>query len=506
MKDIFEILKDNGIEVSEEKRKDVRKAVSNKNSLEMKSRKCYIVSIIFFWRKYMASKFKTVYVCSECGYEAPKWTGKCPKCNEWNTMSEEVVNVSRANIAQVSKVNTVSAKKLNEIVFEDEHRIRTNIPELDRVLGGGIVKGSVSLISGDPGIGKSTILLQVCKSISRELKVLYVSGEESAVQLKLRANRLGVSSDNIMIMSETDVQSVCEYINSSRPDLVMIDSIQTMKIEELSSSYGSIVQVRESANLLLGVGKSLDIPILIVGHVNKGGEIAGPKVLEHIVDTVLYFEGERNQSYRILRAVKNRFGSTNEIGVFEMTDRGLVEVENPSAMLLSGRINNVSGSAITCVIEGTRPILAEVQALVTTSGFGNPRRMSTGFDYNRMNLILAVLEKREGLYFSSLDTYLNIVGGLRLDEPAVDLAVAMALVSGVRDIPIEDDMVVFGEVGLSGEIRTIPRIIERVKEAQRLGFKKCVVPKSTVKQLTSLKDSIEIIGVSTLASAINLIR
>ena len=307
-------------------------------------------------------------------------------------------------------------------------------------------------------------------------------------------------------MAQTDVQSICAYITDNKPDIVMIDSIQTMKIEELSSSSGSVVQVRESANMLLNVGKSLDIPIIMVGHVNKGGEIAGPKVLEHIVDTVLYFEGERNQSYRILRAVKNRFGSTNEIGVFEMGEKGLIEVKNPSAMLLSGRISNVSGSAITCIIEGTRPILAEVQALVTTTNFGNPRRMATGFDYNRLNLILAVLEKREGLYFSSLDAYLNIAGGLRLDEPAVDLSVAMALVSGVRDYPIPDDMVVFGEIGLSGEVRSVPRILERVREAQRLGFNKCVVPKACLKQLESLKNSIEIIGVSNLKSAISLLR
>ncbi len=452
----------------------------------------------------MSAKTKAVYVCSNCGYEAPKWLGKCPQCNEWNTMEEEVISSTKS--PSVHKSSVAVARSINDIFVENEHRFLTNIPELDRVFGGGIVKGSVTLISGDPGIGKSTILLQICKNISRELKVLYVSGEESAVQLKLRANRLGVSSDNISIMSETDVQAICNYITTAKPDLVMIDSIQTMKIEELSSSYGSIVQVRESANLLLGTGKSLDIPILIVGHVNKGGEIAGPKVLEHIVDTVLYFEGERNQSYRIMRAVKNRFGSTNEIGVFEMTEKGLCEVENPSAMLLSGRISGVSGSAITCVIEGTRPILAEVQALVTTTGFGNPRRMATGFDYNRFNLILAVLEKREGLYFSSLDAYLNIVGGLQLDEPAVDLAVAMALVSGVRDFALPDDMVVFGEIGLSGEIRSVPRILERVREASRMGFSKCVVPKSSVKQLSSLKDDIEIIGVSTLRAAIALLK
>ena len=453
----------------------------------------------------MASKVKSVYVCTNCGFETPKWLGKCPQCNEWNTLEEEVVSTAKAPV-KAAKAGVAVAKPLSDITFENEHRLITNIPELDRVLGGGIVKGSVSLISGDPGIGKSTILLQICKNIDPTLKVLYVSGEESAVQLKLRANRLGVYTDNISIMAETDVQAICGYISTAKPDIVMIDSIQTMKIDELSSSCGSIVQVRESANMLLGTGKSLDIPVIIVGHVNKGGEIAGPKVLEHIVDTVLYFEGERNQSYRILRAVKNRFGSTNEIGVFEMTDKGLMEVENPSAMLLSGRISGVSGSAITCVIEGTRPILAEVQALVTATGFGNPRRMATGFDYNRFNLILAVLEKREGMYFSSLDAYLNIVGGLRLDEPAVDLAVAMALVSGVRDFPIPDDMVIFGEVGLSGEIRTVPRIADRVKEAQRLGFNQCVVPKACLKQLSSFRESIEIIGVPTLAAAIQLLK
>ncbi len=453
----------------------------------------------------MSSKLKNVYICSECGYESAKWMGQCPTCKSWNTLLEEVVSTAKGTAASKA-ASTVTAKPIGEISFENEHRYKTGINELDRVLGGGIVRGSVALISGDPGIGKSTILLQVCKSIEKGIRVLYVSGEESAVQLKLRANRLGVSRDDLLIMAETDVQGICEYIHTEKPDLVMIDSIQTMKISELSSSAGSIVQVRESSNMLLGTAKSLDIPIIIVGHVNKGGDIAGPKVLEHIVDTVLYFEGERNQSYRILRAVKNRYGSTNEIGVFEMTDSGLSEVENPSAMLLSGRLSGVSGSAITCVMEGTRPILAEVQALVTASGFGNPRRMSTGFDYNRLNLILAVLEKREGLFFSNLDAYLNIVGGLRLDEPAVDLAVAMALVSGVRDVAISDDTVIFGEAGLSGEIRSVPKIVERVKEAARLGFVNCVVPKSSLKQLSSLKASVNLIGVATLAEALRLIR
>lgn len=454
----------------------------------------------------MQGKYKSVFICNECGYENPKWSGKCPQCNQWNTMNEEVVSTSKATVSKATAAKAVQAVPLSDISYSNEHRISTNISELDRVLGGGIVKGSVSLISGDPGIGKSTILLQICKNISADNKVLYVSGEESQVQLKLRANRLGVDNPNLNILTETSAEAICDFIKIDKPDLIMIDSIQTMKIDELSSSAGSIVQVRETSNLFLSVGKSLDIPIIIVGHVNKGGDIAGPKVLEHIVDTVLYFEGERNQSYRILRAVKNRFGSTNEIGVFEMTEEGLMQVENPSAMLLSGRISGVSGSAITCVMEGTRPILAEVQALVTATGFGNPRRMSTGFDYNRLNLILAVLEKREGLFFSNLDAYLNIVGGLKLEEPAVDLSVAMALVSSLRDIPINDNMVIFGEVGLSGEIRTIPKIIERISEATRLGFKECVVPYASLKNLEKYEDKIRLIGVSSLSEAIALIR
>ncbi len=453
----------------------------------------------------MAQKLKSIYVCSSCGYETPKWMGKCPECNEWNTFEESILEVSKASGAPKA-AKTVSAKRIDEISVVDEHRYITNIGELDRVLGGGIVKGSVVLLSGDPGIGKSTILLQICGAIDRELNILYVSGEESSVQIKLRAKRLGINNDNLKILTVTDTQSVCEYINTEKPDLVMIDSIQTMTIDELSSSAGSIVQVRESTNLLLRTGKNLDIPIIIVGHVNKGGDIAGPKVLEHIVDTVLYFEGERNQSYRILRAIKNRFGSTNEIGVFEMNDGGLSEVENPSMMLLSGRSQNVSGSSIACIIEGTRPILAEVQALVTSTGFGNPRRMCTGYDYNRYNLMLAVLEKRNGLFFSNLDAYLNIVGGMRLDEPAADLPVALALVSALRDIPLPEDLVAFGEIGLSGEIRNVPRAALRVNEAARLGFKRCIVPKTNIKQLEGIKADIEIIPVRYLRDAIDLVR
>ncbi len=454
----------------------------------------------------MAAKSKVVYVCSECGYETAKWMGKCPSCNSWSTLEEDVrVHKTAYRVGAVS-VPTATAKPLSQIDVTDEERFVTGIKELDRVLGGGIVKGSGVLLSGDPGIGKSTILLQVCNALQNQIDILYVSGEESATQIKMRAERIGVESDNVTVMTETDAQIISNYIISAKPSIVMIDSIQTMQIGELSSTAGSIVQVRECTNLLLRTCKSLNIPIFIVGHVNKGGDIAGPKVMEHIVDTVLYFEGERNQSYRILRAIKNRFGSTNEIGVFEMSEAGLREVENPSAMLLSGRLTDVSGACITCVIEGTRPILAEVQGLVTTTGFGNPRRTATGYDYNRLNLLLAVLEKRMGLYFSNLDTYVNIVGGMRLDEPAADLAVAMALVSGLRDIAIDEHTIAFGEIGLSGEIRTVPRAEARVNEAARLGFTKCILPRACLKQITNCPSSIELVGVSNLGQALSVIR
>ena len=455
----------------------------------------------------MSGKSKVVYVCSECGYETSKWMGKCPSCNAWSTLEEDVrIPQKTSSAVGAKRIHTAAAKALSQIDSSCEERYIIGIKELDRVLGGGIVKGSVTLLSGDPGIGKSTILLQICNAIQIRLNVLYVSGEESANQIKMRANRLGVISDNITVMTETDAEIVNEYILSQKPDLVMIDSIQTMNIGSLSSSSGSIVQVRECANLFQRTCKSLEIPIIIVGHVNKGGDIAGPKVMEHIVDTVLYFEGERNQSYRILRAIKNRFGSTNEIGVFEMTESGLSEVENPSAMLLSGRLTDVSGGCITCVIEGTRPILAEVQGLVTTTGFGNARRMATGYDYNRLNLMLAVLEKRLGLYFSNLDTYLNIVGGMRLDEPAADLAVCMSLVSGLRDIPIDQNTIAFGEVGLSGEIRSVPRAQSRITEAARIGFKRCIMPKANLKNITNCPSTIELIGVSNLSQAIAYIK
>lgn len=451
----------------------------------------------------MSAKSKSVYVCSECGYETAKWFGKCPGCGEWSTLQEEVrVSQSTKEVASKAKIHSIKSYNLTEIKPDNEIRYKTGMGELDRVLGGGIVKGSLVLISGDPGIGKSTILLQICQSLGKKLNILYVSGEESYNQIKLRADRLAVTSEKLYILCETDVQAISEHILSEKPDLVIIDSIQTMNFTELSSSPGSVAQVRESTNLLMRTAKSLSIPIIIVGHVNKDGNIAGPKVLEHIVDAVLYFEGERNLSFRILRAVKNRYGSTNEIGVFEMTDTGLDEVENPSEMLISGRPKNTPGTCVACVMEGSRPLLAEIQGLVTPTGFGNPRRMSNGFDYNRMAMLLAVLEKRGGYFFGNMDTYINVVGGMKLDEPALDLTIAMALVSSLKDYAIKDDVLAFGEIGLAGEIRAISHCDQRIKEAARLGFSKCIVPKHNLRTIPqNLKDSIEIIGVRTIRQA-----
>ncbi len=447
------------------------------------------------------AKIKSVYICSECGYESPKWYGKCPSCGEWNTMNEEIKEQKSTSGFSKNRVsNYAPPVQIKDISTTDEIRYKTGLSELDRVLGGGIVKGSLVLLGGDPGIGKSTILLQICEHLGKDHKILYVSGEESKRQLKLRATRLNVNNDNLYIQTQTDVELVSETIRQDKPDLVMIDSIQTMSLTELQSSPGSITQVRECTNYLMRVAKSLDIPLIIVGHVNKEGSIAGPKVLEHIVDAVLHFEGDKQMSYRILRAVKNRYGSTNEIGVFQMTDTGLVEVENPSQMLLSGRPKNVSGTCVACAMEGTRPILAEIQGLATTTGYGNPRRMSTGFDYNRMSLILAVLEKRAGYYFSNTDTYINVVGGLRLDETAVDIAVAMALVSSLKDVVIPEHAIAIGEIGLAGEIRAVNHISQRVTEAIRLGFKRIIVPYHNLKDIKVTSDS-EIIGVKNVRQA-----
>ena len=455
-----------------------------------------------------------IYVCSECGYESSRWYGKCPSCGEWNTLeeqarsSEPAASSLRASNGSAKRV-TLAASDLptpiREISTSDEQRYRTGMGELDRVLGGGIVKGSLSLLGGDPGIGKSTILLQICEYMGRSMKILYVSGEESRRQLKLRAIRLGVNSQNLYVLAETDVERVIENIRTMQPDLVMIDSIQTMCLHELSSSPGSVVQVRECTGAIMRCIKSLEIPAILVGHVNKDGAIAGPKVLEHVVDAVLYLEGDRHLSYRILRAVKNRYGSTNEIGVFDMQDNGLREVENPSLMLLSGRPVNVSGTCVACTMEGTRPILAEVQGLAASSGFGNPRRMATGFDISRMNLIIAVLEKRSGYFFANMDTYVNVVGGLKLYEPAADLAVAMALVSSLKDICVGEDVIAFGEIGLAGELRAVNHAEARIREASRLGFRRCILPYHNLQSLNLSPDEsgIQLFGVKTVRDAVN---
>ncbi len=449
------------------------------------------------------AKTKINYVCTQCGAIQPKWMGKCPDCGSWNTLTENIEEpVSRFSSSSVVSKHGCVVQKLEQINSNEEQRYLTQMQELNRVLGGGIVPGSVILLSGDPGIGKSTLLLQICQTISSDAQILYISGEESLRQIKLRAARLGVTTDHLSLSSTTNIEAVIEAIQSQKPDIVMVDSIQTMNLSALNSSSGSVTQVRECTQLLINAAKTLEIPVFIVGHVNKDGAIAGPKVMEHMVDAVLYFEGERNLSYRILRAIKNRYGSTNEIGVFEMGENGLEEVVNPSKAMLEGRPENVSGTCVACVIEGSRPILAEVQALVSKSGYAVPKRMATGFDYNRLSLILAVLEKRCGYFFGTLDAYINVVGGMKLDEPAADLPIALSLVSNLTDKVIPDDLVAFGEIGLAGEMRAVNRILIRVKEAQRLGFQRCILPKQCVAAINS-EVEIELIGVSTLSEAIS---
>ena len=448
------------------------------------------------------AKNKTVYICSQCGYESAKWYGKCPSCNEWDSLNEEQIIVAPSKARNALNHSQGKALTLSQIDSSTELRYDTGVKELNRVLGGGLVKGSLVLLCGDPGIGKSTILLQICESLSKGFSVLYVSGEESAYQIKMRAKRLGVSSEALVVMCETDAEIICEYIRTNKPDIVMIDSVQTMSISDVSSTAGSITQVRECTNLFMRTAKNNDISIFLVGHVNKDGNIAGPKVLEHIVDTVLYFEGERNLTYRILRAAKNRFGSTNEIGVFEMTNKGLIEIESPSLAMISGRPLNVSGTCVTCLIEGSRPILAEVQGLATATGFGNPRRMATGVDYNRMAMIIAILEKRAGYFLGNMDCYVNIVGGLRADEPASDLAIALSILSSFKDAVIDSSTIVFGEIGLAGEIRTVNNCEQRIRESQRLGFKKCIIPRQNIAKLSKDEfNDIEIIGVRNIREA-----
>lgn len=455
----------------------------------------------------MKEKIKTVYVCTNCGEVSPKWMGKCSSCGEWNSLVEDVIRMdspTKAGALPQAELRQIQTTGLDRISVQDEEsRILTGISELDRVLGGGIVVGSVILLGGEPGAGKSTLLLQICGKIAEQLDVLYITGEESIRQIKLRASRLGVQGSGVQVAAENDVDAICRLIEATHPGLVVIDSIQTMHTSAVASSAGSVSQVKECAAKLLAVAKSLEIPTFIVGHVNKDGAIAGPKVMEHIVDTVLYFEGDRMLPYRILRAVKNRYGSTNEIGMFDMTGRGLQEIDNPSAQLLEGRPIGVSGNCVACTMEGTRPILSEMQALITKTGFGTPRRAASGFDFNRMNLLLAVMEKRAGFYMGNLDVYINIVGGLRLDDTACDLAFCLAAVSSVLDRPVGDDVVAIGEVGLGGEIRSVNQLEQRVKEAVRIGFRRILVPKHSMSQL-NLEEypSVMITGVSYLKEAI----
>lgn len=459
----------------------------------------------------MAKGKKTVFFCQNCGHEESKWLGQCPACKEWNTFVEEKVTVSRGSTSAASEAGKERASKvvtLSSVSVEEDERIRTGIAELDRVLGGGIVQGSLVLVGGDPGIGKSTLLLQVCQRLSDAGKnVLYISGEESGKQIKLRANRMGTFSEHLYLLCETNLELIRQTIERQKPDMVVIDSIQTMYNEEVSSAPGSVSQVRESTNILMQLAKGMNISIFIVGHVTKEGTVAGPRVLEHMVDTVLYFEGDRHASYRILRGVKNRFGSTNEIGVFEMRKEGLVEVENPSEFMLSGRPEHASGSVVACAMEGTRPILMEIQALVCRSNFGMPRRTAAGLDYNRVNLLMAVLEKRAGLPLSNYDAYVNIVGGIRMNEPAADLGIVMAIASSYKNRPVPEDAIVFGEVGLSGEVRAVTMPEQRVAEARKLGFKTCIIPEVSLKALGTLDEKlgIRVVGVRSVNQVIDML-
>ena len=463
---------------------------------------------MIFSRKDTKMKEKKVYVCTECDHQAPKWTGQCPACKKWNTLVEETYQPQPQ--ATVKNQRTSILSDLSEpVLFKDMEmpeyiRTNTGIGELDRVLGGGIVSGSVILLAGEPGIGKSTLLMQICSQIGS--RVLYVSGEESKGQLKLRGQRLEIDGESTYFLTETNVDSVLEYSDKLSPEVIIIDSIQTMFDPACTSIPGSINQVKECAVKLIAKAKMKGISIVLVGHVNKEGTIAGPKILEHMVDAVLYFEGERIQSYRIIRAIKNRFGSTNEIGVFEMTDRGLTEVPSPSEMLLSGRPVGVSGSCALCVMEGTRPIIAEVQALVTPTTFPAPRRTSNGVDYNRLCLLLAVLEKRLGLKFSQCDIYVNVVSGLRLDEPSIDLAVALALISSIKDIPIPQSVLAMGEIGLAGEVRAINHIEKRLNESYRLGFDTIAIPHKSMNEKIKIPKGVSIIPIESVYDALSLFR
>lgn len=462
----------------------------------------------------MAKSRTTAFFCKECGYESAKWSGQCPSCKAWNTFVEEPV-VKEKNVKGIVNINakyheTAGVKKaapvrLSSVTAADTDRIKTDICELDRVLGGGIVEGSLVLVGGDPGIGKSTLLLQMCYNLAKNgNSVLYISGEESLGQIKLRAQRVGEASDNLMVLCETSLDTIEDVLENVKPQIVVIDSIQTMYREEVGAAPGSVSQVRETTAVLMQLAKGLNISIFIVGHVTKEGVVAGPRMLEHMVDTVLYFEGDKNAAYRILRSVKNRFGSTNEIGVFEMRQEGLAEVANPSEYMLTGRPEEASGSVVVCLLEGTRPILVEIQALVCDSNFGMPRRTAAGADYNRVNLLMAVLEKRAGIHLSGSDAYVNIAGGMKVNEPAMDLGIVMALVSSFRNRPMMENTIVFGEVGLAGEVRAVSQPQIRINEAVKLGFENCILPQVCLKNIKKT-DKINLIGISSVKDAVKLI-
>lgn len=450
------------------------------------------------------TKSKTVFVCNNCGYESSKWLGKCPACNEWNSFFEEKVAKTSGNNLNKKQSNS-TPMELNKIVGQEAIRTSTGFYELDRVLGGGLVKGSLLLLGGEPGIGKSTLILQICSKIKTDGKVLYISGEESGEQIKLRADRLNIKNDNLLFLGETDIDLIEEAVIKEQPKLVIIDSIQTMYSEEITSAPGSVSQVREITARIMKMCKANDITTIIIGHVTKDGNIAGPRVLEHMVDTVLYLEGERYFSYRILRSVKNRFGSTNELGMFEMENEGMVEIKNPSSILISERDENPAGSIIVSSIEGTRPLLIELQALTTPSVFGLPRRTANGIDYNRLTLLIAVLEKKAGLMLGNQDAYLNVVGGIKINEPAIDLGIILAVSSSFKNISIPKDVVAIGEVGLTGEVRSVNLIDKRIKEAEKLGFKTCIIPEIN-KRLLKEDYKIDIIGVKNINEAIKYLK
>ena len=453
---------------------------------------------------------KTVYVCSSCSHTSPRWLGKCPNCGTWNSFVEDVISTAPEKEAKASRSTAYSlprefsATEFSKLEISEYMRIDTGLSELDRVLGGGLVTGSVVLISGEPGIGKSTLLIQICDSIGSSKRVLYVSGEESGGQIKLRADRLGVKGKNLFLLTENNIEKMISEIDRIKPEILIVDSIQTMFSDAASSSPGSVTQVKECAMQLINKAKSEGISVLMVGHVNKEGSIAGPKVLEHMVDAVLYFEGDRRQAYRIIRAIKNRFGSTNEIGVFEMTERGLDQIPNPSEMLLADRPKNISGNCAVCIIEGTRPIIAEIQALVSPTSFPAPRRTTNGMDYNRMCLVLAVLEKRLGLRFSASDVYMNVIGGIEIDEPSADMGAALALISSLTDKVVPDDLVAFGELGLAGECRAVSELERRVNEAARLGFTQAVIPERNSEKL-HVDANIKLIPVKSVYEAIKVL-